>query len=397
MLASSKRSRAHPVRGGRDVVLRIFWLRHLTIMAPAIVPRVANKRGLPGYLYCGSGCRCRGHASLDPGSDPKWSGHRAHPSPLWRSVRALPDFWRLLELRAASQFGDGLFQAGLAGALLFNPERAAEPVGDRRRVRRAVPAVFAARPVRRRAAGPLGPAAGAGRRQPRPAGAGARRRRAAGRRRRRPAVLCRRADRQRLHPVRRLGTVGGAAARGAARAGGDDELGRHGDRRRGGRSWAPTSCWCRAGCSAPATARRGRRSSSRSAVPAGVAGCSRAVRRPRARPRRHQARDPRLGRLRGGHRLAARRRARCVRRPTRRRHPCPGWPRTGWCSASTRCWCWCMVRHTDTASVAGLGPRRAVRRRHRGWDRFWPRADPAPRCAAGAATPPPTARWRQPR
>lgn len=44
-----------------------------------------------------------------------------------RSVRKLPEFRRLLELRAVSQFGDGLFQAGLAGALLFNPERAAEP------------------------------------------------------------------------------------------------------------------------------------------------------------------------------------------------------------------------------------------------------------------------------
>ena len=46
---------------------------------------------------------------------------------LWRSVRGLPDFWRLLELRAATQFGDGLFQAGLAGGLLFNPQRAADP------------------------------------------------------------------------------------------------------------------------------------------------------------------------------------------------------------------------------------------------------------------------------
>src|SRR6478736_9907141 len=46
---------------------------------------------------------------------------------LWRSVRNLPQFWRLLELRTASQFGDGLFQGGLAGALLFNPERAANP------------------------------------------------------------------------------------------------------------------------------------------------------------------------------------------------------------------------------------------------------------------------------
>ena len=48
---------------------------------------------------------------------------------VWRSVRALPEFRRLLELRLASQFGDGLFQAGLAGALLFNPERASSPLG----------------------------------------------------------------------------------------------------------------------------------------------------------------------------------------------------------------------------------------------------------------------------
>lgn len=46
---------------------------------------------------------------------------------LWHSVLRLPDFRRLLELRVASQFGDGLFQAGLAGGLLFNPERAATP------------------------------------------------------------------------------------------------------------------------------------------------------------------------------------------------------------------------------------------------------------------------------
>mgnify|MGYP000002826308 FL=1 len=46
---------------------------------------------------------------------------------VWRSVRALPEFRRLLELRAVSQFGDGLFNAGLAGAILFNPEREAAP------------------------------------------------------------------------------------------------------------------------------------------------------------------------------------------------------------------------------------------------------------------------------
>ncbi|MGA9491123.1 MAG: MFS transporter [Mycobacterium sp.] len=54
--------------------------------------------------------------------------HPHAPAAVWRTVRSLPDFWRLLELRAASQFGDGLFQAGLAGALLFNPERASRPL-----------------------------------------------------------------------------------------------------------------------------------------------------------------------------------------------------------------------------------------------------------------------------
>jgi MFS family permease len=50
------------------------------------------------------------------------------PVHLWRSVRSLPDFWRLLQVRMVSQFGEGLFQAGLAGALLFNPDRAADPM-----------------------------------------------------------------------------------------------------------------------------------------------------------------------------------------------------------------------------------------------------------------------------
>jgi MFS family permease len=54
--------------------------------------------------------------------------HTRAPVAVWRLVRSLPDFWRLLELRTASQFSDGLFQAGLAGALLFNPARAAHPL-----------------------------------------------------------------------------------------------------------------------------------------------------------------------------------------------------------------------------------------------------------------------------
>ncbi len=46
---------------------------------------------------------------------------------MWRSARSMPEFWRLLLVRLTSQFGDGLFQAGLAGGLLFNPDRAATP------------------------------------------------------------------------------------------------------------------------------------------------------------------------------------------------------------------------------------------------------------------------------
>jgi MFS family permease len=49
------------------------------------------------------------------------------PAELWQSVRSMPDFWRLMQLRMASQFGDGLFQATVAGALLFSPDRAADP------------------------------------------------------------------------------------------------------------------------------------------------------------------------------------------------------------------------------------------------------------------------------
>ncbi|HEX9176823.1 MAG TPA: MFS transporter [Mycobacterium sp.] len=51
------------------------------------------------------------------------------PVAVWRSVRGLPEFGRLLGVRIASQFGDGLFLAGLVGATLFDPDRAATP-GD---------------------------------------------------------------------------------------------------------------------------------------------------------------------------------------------------------------------------------------------------------------------------
>lgn len=44
-----------------------------------------------------------------------------------RRLLATGGFRRLLISRLASQWGDGLFQAGLAGAVLFNPERHADP------------------------------------------------------------------------------------------------------------------------------------------------------------------------------------------------------------------------------------------------------------------------------
>ena len=44
-----------------------------------------------------------------------------------RRFLGIPEYRRLLATRLASQWGDGLFQAGLAGAVLFNPERQADP------------------------------------------------------------------------------------------------------------------------------------------------------------------------------------------------------------------------------------------------------------------------------
>jgi MFS family permease len=45
-----------------------------------------------------------------------------------RSLLAARSFRRLLGTRLLAQFGDGVFQAALAGTVLFNPQRAADPV-----------------------------------------------------------------------------------------------------------------------------------------------------------------------------------------------------------------------------------------------------------------------------
>ncbi|HZB49178.1 MAG TPA: MFS transporter [Mycobacteriales bacterium] len=60
-------------------------------------------------------------ASTSAPSSPTRAGH-----PL-RSVLRGADFRRLYGTRLASQCADGVFQASLAGAVLFNPERAADP------------------------------------------------------------------------------------------------------------------------------------------------------------------------------------------------------------------------------------------------------------------------------
>src|SRR5882757_7692912 len=99
-------------------------MRHRSIMSPAPVRRGEQARQ-GGIFVVLVGLPISAKTPFGKiGSDVTDS--RA-PIALWQSVRALPEFRRLLELRLVSQFGDGVFQAGLAGALLFNPERAAGP------------------------------------------------------------------------------------------------------------------------------------------------------------------------------------------------------------------------------------------------------------------------------
>lgn len=56
-------------------------------------------------------------------------GHEHHHDRIGpKRMLAFAGFRRLLLSRFAAQWGDGLFQAGLAGAVLFNPEREADPL-----------------------------------------------------------------------------------------------------------------------------------------------------------------------------------------------------------------------------------------------------------------------------
>ena len=261
--------------------------------------------------------------------------HSRAPVDLWRSVRSLPDFWRLLQVRMASQFGDGLFQAGLAGALLFNPDRAADPMA----IARAFTVLFLPYSL-------LGPFAGA---------------------------LMDRWDRRlvlvganlgRLVLIAGIGTIlavragdmplllAALLANGLSRfvASGLSASLPHVVPRE--QVVTMNSVATAAGAVAafvganfmlvPRFARRGRRRRRlgnhlpRRDSGVDCAAAVVAVRLPRAGPGRHQARDPRIGRLRGDHRLAARR-AHGAAAPDGRCHPVRPWPRTGWWSASTRC------------------------------------------------------------
>jgi MFS family permease len=50
------------------------------------------------------------------------------PVSLRTALRESPGVLRLASVRFAGQFGDGMFQAALSGAILFNPERETDPL-----------------------------------------------------------------------------------------------------------------------------------------------------------------------------------------------------------------------------------------------------------------------------
>lgn len=54
-------------------------------------------------------------------------GRRAAWRTTAEALRHSPGLYRLVAVRFASQFGDGMFQAALGGAILFNPERHTDP------------------------------------------------------------------------------------------------------------------------------------------------------------------------------------------------------------------------------------------------------------------------------
>ena len=192
VLASSRACRA-PGGRGRDEVLRIFRAapRDTSSHSPG-QPSQTSRPKVGPFVGSFRGRRTRELIVVDAGA----------AGALWRAVRALPMFRRLLALRMVSQFADGLFQAGLAGGLLFNPER-----GDPWAIAGsfAVPSCpIRCSAVRRCPVGPLGSPLGVAGGQRGPTAAGGRGGRAVRRRRTGHPATVRCAAGQRVRPVRGL-------------------------------------------------------------------------------------------------------------------------------------------------------------------------------------------------
>ena len=98
---------------------------------PACAPETTAGGLVAPWTRCTS-CRLRGHGGLSV----SWTTRRnrtfagryrqsVHNRGHLRIALARRDFRRLLLVRLLGQFGDGVFQISLAGAVLFNPERQA--------------------------------------------------------------------------------------------------------------------------------------------------------------------------------------------------------------------------------------------------------------------------------
>ena len=310
-----------------------------------------------------------------------------------------------------------MFQAALGGAVLFNPERQADPLAVAAGLAVLLLPYSLIGPVRRRAAGPLGPPPGADRRQPAARGADRRRRRDRVRRGGRAAALPGRAGRGRGQPVRARRAVGRAAARRAAPA---PRRGQRARRRRPAPGWPRWAGRPRSVLRALVRRRR-RRLGAHHGRRGGRVGAGRGARRRASRPRLlgpgpvRRARPHAWSPSRAGSSTAPG--PPRAPRPSRRRSS--RWPRTGWRSASRPCSCCCCSGYAFTDSgvlrgragrggggrragrgrarrrraahpVAGApagpaadGPDRAARRRGRPSSR-WPRCSRCPPCSAAA-------------
>ena len=163
---------------------------------------VANKPRPPGYLYCGCGAADR-RTSPRPDNRTGFSW--------WTCVRRSPCGVRCATCPSSAgssscdlsvSSATACSQPGSRGRSCSTRNAKPTPLAIAGRVRRAVPALFAAGPVRRCAAGPLGSAAGPRRGEYRPPASGARGGRVAASRRERSADPCRCVDRQRVHAFR---------------------------------------------------------------------------------------------------------------------------------------------------------------------------------------------------